>query len=54
MRFLSIKDKLFLVLFLIGFSSIAYSAYKLLGDKFGIAGGSLVRQLKAVLVSFIG
>jgi hypothetical protein len=47
MRFLSMKDKLFLVLFLIGFSSIVYSTYKLSDDKFGMS-SSFVKQLKFI------
>ena len=53
MRFLTVKDKLFLVLFAIGFSTIAYSSYKVLGDQFGMDTFSLVKELKITMINLI-
>ena len=53
MGFITVKDKLFLVLFAIGFSTIAYSSYKVLGDKFGMDTFSLVKELKITMINLI-
>ena len=52
MRFITVKDKLFLVLFVIGFSTITYSTYKVLGAK-GIDTFSLVKELQIKMIDFI-
>jgi hypothetical protein len=53
MRFLSVKDKLFLVLFVIGSSTIIYSVHMIIGAKFGLDTFGLVRELKITMVDFI-
>tara|TARA_B100000963_G_C22506974_1_gene616469 strand:- start:260 stop:424 length:165 start_codon:yes stop_codon:yes gene_type:complete len=53
MRFLTVKDKLFLVLFAIGFSTIAYSSYRVLGDKFGADTFNVVKELKITMINLL-
>ena len=53
MSFIKLKDKLFLVLFAIGFSTILYSSNKVLGDKFGMDTFSLVKELKIKMIKFM-
>ncbi len=53
MRFIKLKDKLFLVLFAIGFSTILYSSHKVLSYKFGMDAFSLVKELKIKMINFL-
>ena len=53
MRFLSVKDKLFLVLFVIGSSTITYSVSKILQARFNIDAISVVRAFKITIIDFI-
>ena len=53
MRLFSVKDKLFLVLFVIGSSTIIYSVHKVIGAKFGLDTFGLVRELKITMIDFI-
>lgn len=52
-KLFSIKDKLFLGLFSIGWFAICYAAYKVVGLKSGEETISLVQVLKTTVTNFI-
>ena len=53
-KIFSIKDKMFLSLFTLGWFAICYATYKVIGIKSGEETFSIVRALKTSVVDFIG
>ena len=53
-RIFSVKDKLFLGLFILGWTAISYATYKVIGIKSGEEKFSLVQAIKTTVSDFMG